>query len=153
MNKLEDPSILSPDMLDAMTTLCLADSEIVFGGSIALAAVGLLDRPIKDIDIFLKEGRSVVPLTWFCKPSTTITSETVTNTNGVPVQRTGMTIGGVRVCCFKVAGEELSHSIVQVGRHRFRIQNVNYAIQAKLSYAGAKHKADLEHIFEVLKTI
>ena len=85
-----------------------------------------------------------------------ITSDTVTNTNGIEIQRTGAKIAGVKTCCFKVSDEEL-----QCSKHKFTrnetefticIQNVNYAIEAKKSYSSGnpKHKSDLEAISNVL---
>jgi len=85
-----------------------------------------------------------------------ITSDTVTNTNGIEIQRTGAKIAGVKTCCFKVSDEEL-----QCSKHKFIrneteiticIQNVNYAIEAKKSYSSRnpKHKSDLETISNVM---
>ena len=43
-----------------------------------------------------------------------LTSDTVTNTNGIEIQRTGGAKIGIKTCCFKVSNEEL-----QCSKHKF----------------------------------
>lgn len=127
----------------------------VFGGSIALSAVGLLDRPIKDIDLFLPHKTSLTKNGLLSIEQSEITSETVTDTNGKQIQRTGFIINGVNCCVFKVDDEELQHSTHSLEGTLINIQNVNYAIMAKKSYAdrSGKHKADLAVIYQEIRNI
>lgn len=154
MKNLEDVNVLSDKVLYAIDLILAKTPTVVFGGSIALNAVGLINRKISDIDLFFGLGENL-NLNGFLSVATETgitTSDTVTNVNGLMiqrVQRVGALIGGVRVCCFKVPYEELDHSKHSFVRNNklytLYIQNVNYAIEAKRSYANqnTKHSADL----------
>ena len=160
MKNLEDKNILSEEILYAVSLILKQSPNAVFGGSIALNAIGLINRPISDIDLFFGLNESLSSNGYLSIESIgEITSDTVTNTNGIEIQRTGAKIAGVKTCCFKVSEEEL-----QSTKHRFTrngieyticIQNVNYAIEAKRSYASrnTKHQNDLNSIAEVLENI
>lgn len=159
MNNLETPDILSDEIIVAIVMIQQKCPEAVFGGSIALNAVGLLNRKISDIDLFfddkysykLKEGFLTIP-------TTEVLSDTVTDTNGKSIQRTGLIVNGIKVCAFKVNGEELQHSKVTIYRSNMthmltlNIQNVNYAIRAKIAYKfkTQKHQDDLVTINKFL---
>jgi hypothetical protein len=160
MNNLENPDILSDEIIVAIVLIQQRCPEAVFGGSIALNAVGLLNRKIKDIDLFfddkytykMKEGFLTIP-------TTEVLSDTVTDTNGKQIQRTALKVNGINVCGFKVGGEELQHSMLTIYRNNItiamRIQNVNYAIQAKTAYRfkNEKHQSDLENINKTFNDI
>lgn len=159
MSNLENKEMLSDEIFDAIKIIVREIPNAVFGGSIALSGVGLINRPISDIDLFFTLQESLTKNNFIKITKSDITSETVTNTNGVEIQRTGAKIGNVKVCCFKVSDEELQHS-----KHTFirdgesitiLLQNVNYAIDAKRSYSprNSKHKKDLEQIETSLKDI
>lgn len=124
----------------------------VFGGSIALNAVGLLDRPSKDIDVFLPQGGSLAKSGFLNIETTEFLSETTTDTNGKKIQRVGAEIAGIKCCVFKVDDEELQHSLAELEGVTLRVQNVNYAILAKMSYAdrSGKHQKDLSTIFKTI---
>ena len=157
MKNLENKEILSDEILNAISLIIKQTPNAVFGGSIALNAVGLINRPISDIDLFFGMNESLSKNGYLSVETIgEITSDTVTNTNGVEIQRTGAKILGIKTCCFKVSDEEL-----QCSKHKFTrnenefticIQNVNYAIEAKKSYSSRnpKHKSDLEIISNVL---
>jgi hypothetical protein len=51
-NNLENKQILSDDILNAIDLIIKKTPHAVFGGSIALNAVGLINRKISDIDLF-----------------------------------------------------------------------------------------------------
>jgi hypothetical protein len=167
MNNLEDDKILSKEIVEVIDMIISNNSNTVFGGSIALNAVGLLNRRISDIDIFILENSEFPSI---IKELTEFVSDTVTNVNGKEVQRTGGKINNVKICIFKVNVEELQHSQFTFLGRRINIQNVNYAIQAKISYAGkriiiennkncynnstnnpSKHEKDVNEIEENLK--
>ena len=157
MKNLENKEILSDEILNAISLIIKQTPTVVFGGSIALNAIGLINRPISDIDLFFGMNENLSKNGYLSVETIgEITSDTVTNTNGIEIQRTGAKIAGVKTCCFKVSDEEL-----QCSKHKFTrngteyticIQNINYAIEAKKSYSGRnpKHKTDLETILNVL---
>lgn len=159
MKNLESEEILSSELLNAITLIVQYIPNAVFGGSIALNAVGLINRKISDIDLFFALADSLTKNGLLSIVEEGVTSDTVTNTNGEFIQRTGAIIAGVKTCCFKVSDNELQHS-----KHTFCrngkditicIQNVNYAIEVKRSYAdrNKKHSIDLEHINNTLESI
>ena len=157
MKNLENKEILSDEILKAISLVIGRTPNAVFGGSIALNAIGLINRPISDIDLFFGMNEILNKNGYLSIASIgEITSDTVTNANGIEIQRTGAKIAGIKTCCFKVSNEEL-----QCSKHKFTrnetefticIQNVNYAIEAKKSYSSRnpKHKSDLETISNVL---
>ncbi len=147
--------MIPSDVLQAMKAIVDTVPDVVFGGSIALVMVGLINRPVKDIDLFLPHGTSLTKNKLLTIEKSDITSETVTNTNGKEIQRTGFVINGVKCCVFKVDDEELQHSLHWIDGTRIRCQNVNYAIMAKRSYAdrSGKHKEDLNVIDQTLTEI
>lgn len=159
MNNLDDSRILSDEIVNAIDLIIAQIPDAVFGGSIALNGVGLLNRKISDIDVFFHHCQSLSKNGFTQIPTTEILSDTVTDTNGNPIQRTGLKVNGVKVCAFKVNNEELQCSSVTFTRNdktrKINIQNVNYAIQAKMSYSSKtqKHKDDLTAMEEVLRGV
>lgn len=157
MNNLENKEILSDEIFNAISLIIKQTPNTVFGGSIALNAIGLINRPIDDIDLFFGMNESLTKNGYLSIESIgEITSDTVTNTNGIEIQRTGAKIAGIKTCCFKVSDEEL-----QCSKHKFTrngneiticIQSVNYVIEAKKAYSSRnpKHKKDLETITNIL---
>lgn len=157
MKNLENKEILSDEILKAISLVIERTPNAVFGGSIALNAIGLINRPVSDIDLFFGMNESLNKNGYLSIASIgEITSDTVTNTNGIEIQRTGAKIAGIKTCCFKVSDEELQcskHKFIRDGvEFTICIQNVNYAIEAKKSYSSRnqKHKSDLETISNVL---
>jgi hypothetical protein len=163
MNNLENKEILSDEIFNAIVLIVKEIPDAVFGGSIALNAIGLINRPISDIDLFFSRSTSLTQNGYLSNLHTgtieEITSETVTDINGVDIQRTGAKIAGVKTCCFKVSDERLQcskHKITREGNElTICIQNVNYAIEAKKTYSSRnpKHKPDLETIYNELNSI
>lgn len=148
-NSLENKEILSDEILKAIDLIIKNTPNAVFGGSIALNAVGLINRKISDIDLFFHNNESLKKNGFLeIDINEQILSDTVTNMNGVNIQRTGTKIAGVKVCCFKVSNKELQSSPFEFLGRKIFIQNVNYAIMAKIAYADKnnKHKEDLKQI-------
>lgn len=157
INNLENKDILSDELLSVMDKLIIQLPHIVFGGSIALNAVGLLNRKINDIDIFVtnKQTLSNAGFLDFIRKETEINdevSETTTDVNGILIRRTGFKINNVKICIFQVDDEQLQHSVHTVYGRKLKIQNINYAIMAKRAYADKtnKHKNDLNQIQKTL---
>lgn len=150
MNNLENKEILSEDIIEAIDIILLNTPNAVFGGSIALCAVGLLKRKIHDIDLFFPLGESL-ELNNFVHYVDEIGSDTVTNVNGIDIQRTSAKIKDVKVCCFKVNEFETQHSLFTFLGRTIKIQNVNYAIQAKLAYINNSVKSTQSDFEEFLK--
>ncbi len=153
MNNLENKEILSKEILSAIDLIIEQCPSAVFGGSIALNAVGLLNRKVSDIDLFFAVNDSLTKNGFLSvQNDDEILSDTVTNTNGLEIQRTGAKIAGIKTCCFKVSDEELQHSKTTFLRRTINVQNVNYAIQAEMSYSSKndKHRIDLANIETVL---
>jgi hypothetical protein len=162
MNNLENPEILNDEILHSIELITERCPHAVFGGSIALNAVGLLNRKICDIDVFFDENTALTKHGFISIPETQwegFLSDTVTDTNGKLVHRTGLKIGGTKVCAFKVDKEELQHSIFKFKRnektYELKIQNVNFAIAAKIAYyyKKEKHELDINHINELFNMI
>jgi|694.fasta_scaffold00478_67 hypothetical protein len=164
MNNLEKEGNVSSEILGAIDLIIKHMPHAIFGGSIALNAINLIDRPVKDIDLFFIKGDSLD----YCRGresgfwkmftengDTTVESDTVTDMNGEPIQRTSVKIKGVNTCCFKVSQEELQHSKVKFLGREICIQNVNYVLQAKQCYAekNPKHKEDIENSMKVISDL
>ncbi len=138
-----------PDnILSAIDIIVKNTPDVVFGGSIALSVMGLINRPVNDIDLFFPIDSSLSKNNFLTYVSD-IGSDTVTDVNGNTIQRTSARIHDVKVCCFKVSNEELQCSTALLDNGcRINIQNVNYVIMAKRSYAKSnpKHQDDLKNI-------
>ncbi len=153
MNNLENKEILSDDIIAAMDFIMEKVPNAIFGGSIALNAVGLLNRKVSDIDIFVQE-RVQNHLDRLIKVSNKEVVEDglfsdVVDINGNIVERLGLQIKGIKVCCFKVPSDYVQHSSFEINGRKIKIQNVNYAILAKQQYSVKgvqKHINDLKEI-------
>lgn len=147
---LENKEILSDDVLFAIDRITKAHPEAVFGGSLALNAVGLLNRKIKDIDVFFHRDTLVSPCLFDSEPSK-YPSEQVEEIDETTIAHHGLTIDDIGVCVFMVDDKLLLSTPIEFLGRKINIQNVNYAIMAKLSYESkgyVKHKDDLEKISE-----
>lgn len=155
MKNLENKEILPDDIFKAIEKIITHMPNVVFGGSISLNAVGLLNRKISDIDLFIKKDESLADTDFFTISDNDITSDTVTNTNGELIQRTGAKIDNVKVCCFKVSGEDLQcskYTFIRDGKSfTMNLQNVNCAIEAKKAYA--KHNLNPKHADDLINIV
>ncbi len=160
MNNLENKEILSGDIITAMDFIMEKVPNAIFGGSIALNAVGLLNRKVSDIDIFVQE-RVKNHLDRLIDESNNrfsgvaLFSDTIV-VDGKHVERLGLNIKGIKVCCFKVPEDHMQHSIFEFSGRKIKLQNVNYAILAKKQYSTkgvAKHIDDLSDIEDMLNNL
>ena len=126
--------------------------DIVFGGSIALNVVGLINRTIGDIDIFIPENHQILSSKYVkdykAKDVENFSFEENTCT------RTGIYINDIKVCIFEVSNlDQLQCSKYSFNDSTINIQNVNHCIIAKTKYlkqkfcvSREKHVKDLQQI-------
>lgn len=160
-NHLEEKEILSDEILFAIDELLKRSGDIVFGGSIALNAVGVIDRKVKDIDLMTNNNKSLNYynlMTLVCKTDdVTEISETVTDVNGEQVVRVGAKIGNVNICIFKL--NKVNYSEFKFSGRTIKIQNINDAILAKRCYSqknvssAGKHLHDVKQFEETINSI
>ena len=164
MNNLENKEILSDEILSVIDKIIVHVPEIIFGGSITLTAVGLLNRKINDIDLFVNKLCGVTSGlgNLLTSINAELGSDTVTDVNGEKVERLSFKIGNVKVCVFRVNKDVLQHSTFEFSRRSINIQNCNYAVAAKIAYSKKrdehnrpfpstnKHIEDVSHIFGIL---
>lgn len=135
--------------------------KFVFGGSIAAAGLDLLDREIKDIDLFIINDVTFSKLTEILVKSKdsdfeNYGSETTTDVNGKEIKRYSFntTDGEVSICVFVV--DELSYSQTMFFGNPIRLMSINDVITAKVCYSKKecksqqKHKDDLKEIYNNL---
>jgi len=155
-NHLEEKDILSDEILFAIDELLKRSKDIVFGGSIALNAVGVIDRPIHDIDIMTDKGSSLsrYNLMEFVCATKDVTeiSETVTDVNGELVVRVGAKIftpmaKEVSMCIFKL--NKVNYSEFKFSGRTIKIQNINDAILAKRCYSQKNVSSAGKHLHDV----
>ncbi len=171
MNLLDNEAIIPKKIKDVMLKIIEAHPPVVFCGSIALNALGLLDRPVSDIDIAILDeiswnkcliskidGLSVYPLSNF--------SITTTDIDGNDIQRMSVTIDDIKVCIFKLPIEQLecvevymfseikskTSSITEIRQVRLGIQLPKYAIRSKENYAD-KDQKHFNDMFVIRKTL
>lgn len=152
INYLEEKAIISEQIIGGIDELLSRSKEIVFGGSIALNAVGLIKRQVKDIDIFTHCAWKLNHynlLSLVCPTSDVKDiSETATDVNGEQIRRVGAKINGINVCIFILNKPPQFSEFKFLGR-TIKIQNVNDAILAKRAYSEMnlascdKHRQDL----------
>lgn len=143
---------ISEDKLKIIDQLIAAFPNIVFGGSIALNALGLIDREVGDIDLFYTEKR--VYSAWLQNQALDeATYENDVDMLGYITHRIGVKIGQVKICGFEIPeGRETKSISVNVHGRTINVQNPVFAIVAKAIYSDKtkKHAADLEAIQENL---
>jgi hypothetical protein len=157
-NHLEEKEILNEKVLEGIDKLLALSKEIVFGGSIALNAVGVIDRSIKDIDLMTSKHKSLnyYNLMQLVCPTEDVKeiSETVTDVNGEMVIRVGAKIGDINICIFKI--DKVNFSEFKFSGRTIKIQNINDAILAKRCYAqknvssAGKHLNDVKQFEQVI---
>ena len=154
-NYLEDQNLLDSRLLNTMDKIKRIYPDVVFGGSIALVAVGLLNRPVGDIDCFVDFGENATVINKHIEPSSHLLSETVDDIDGYPVKRSGGVFNGVKICLFQVHPRQLEHIKYRIFDEEYNIQNVNWAIIAKKSYANRtyKHNRDLKKIIDFINEL
>ena len=157
-NNLEKQEILSQNIVSTIDIIISKYPNIVFGGSVVLNALGIIQRPIKDLDLFIKACEYSDVTNVFNNLSGNITripSETITDVNGDLISRFGWRINGTDVCIFLMPeskeGSLQSTPFEFLGRS-IQIQNVNEAILAKKAYSKMdkpscdKHREDMKNV-------
>lgn len=155
-NNLENKEILSEEFLEVIDEIIKYHPNVVFGGSIALNAVGLINRKVGDIDLFFKVGENPNKNNFLVgENNLDVFSDTVTDINGIEIKRTGMKMKNIKICCFNIPEEELKFSRFKFLGREISIHNINYAIIAKMTYANKnnKHKEDLKEAFAALNNL
>lgn len=163
-NNLEKEEILSPSLVSTIDVIISKYPTVVFGGSVVLNALGIIERPIKDLDLFVKCGDYHIVADIFSRivNVTRIPSETVTDVNGVEIERFGWNINGSDVCLFlipEIKKESLYSAPFEFLGRTIQLQNVNEAILAKKSYAKMdkpsceKHREDVKKIDSFFKDL
>ncbi len=158
MNNLEKPGNLPDDVRQAIMEISKACPAVAFGGSIGLNAVGLLDRPVKDIDLMFTTSETlkssgIFKVIDFGNIIGEV-SETTTDVNGIIIHRVNGKVNGINVCVFQVP--ELNYSQIKLFGTPINIQDSGEAIRAKRAYAKKnyksceKHRRDLEYIDNAL---
>lgn len=139
---------ITQDKLQVIDALIQRFPHIVFGGSIALNALGLIDREIGDIDVFYPDKAEYSA--WLkTQPLNQSEYQNDVEMMGYLTHRIGVIIDGVNVCGFEVPlGKETESTVVSFAGRVIRVQNPIYAIVAKAIYGEktAKHQADLVDI-------
>ena len=159
-NNLEDPKILDTTLLFAIDEIVRLYPDAVFGGSIALNAVGLLNRRIGDVDVMIAASKkdSAFALYSALKNETADAnlnaSDSIMEVNDEPIHHIGGKLCGVSVCLFVIP--KLNYSEFRFFNRVIKIQNVNDAILTKQAYASMrtpsspKHAADVDSIEQAL---
>ena len=146
-------SHLSEELKSAIKEIATNCPDVVFGGSIALNAFGLLDRPVHDIDIFVSDmhGLNNVNLLSIITDPNALSS-TVTDMHGKAIKRVGFKFMGVSVCVFKVDNEQLDSTKILFDNVTLNIQIPIHAFLAKMQYKDKdkKHADDLIHMVSQL---
>lgn len=152
-NYLEDPEILSPIVLNAIDYLLLKSKDIVFGGSIALNAVGIIKRPIKDLDIVIDRDLAYYGLDNLQKQEghSAVEADEFVNKD---VTRHALMINEIKLDVFQT--KEIGFSTFKFLGRTIRINNVNEIIIAKKKYLvnpGVKKETYDKHFDDVKKYI
>ena len=64
-NNLESKEVLSAEILNAIDLIIKHTPNAVFGGSIALNAVGLINRKVSDIDLFFHLNENLTKMVFY----------------------------------------------------------------------------------------
>lgn len=122
----------------------------LFGGSIALKALGLMDRDISDIDlVFPWVAKGEIDL-FFIDPKAEFDGGESLDIEGV--HRLPTKINKIKACCFYVPKNMLQSIPVTFEGMQINVQDPYWIIDAKISYSWhPKHEKDLFSIWEKLK--
>lgn len=153
-NLREKRDSISLEILQVIDKILEHFPEAVFGGSVALIIAGLLKREISDIDVFFPYNENFFRNGIFSISENidSAFSDTINTFNGQEIVRMGIKVDGVKICCFKVPDEMLVYEKVSFLGRNINIQDVKFAIMAKIAYIdkNPKHKKDLDEIIDHL---
>ena len=147
-NPLENPEYVTPELKDIVLKLVKAtNNDIVFGGSLALCAVGLLKRKVKDLDIIIGQFTPIENLhlqEFISEDYDGASSDVALDSNGEEITRIVLKINEINIDIFKVA--KFNYSRVNFFGETIKIQNVNEVILIKQVYAAKGFSSSLKHI-------
>lgn len=153
-NNLENPYILTPEILKTIDLITSRMPNAIFGGSICLNALDLIKRPIKDIDLIVPVDTSVKLINDIVVYDSNSISEVCNeDANGCPIRRIAVKINNINVCIFKIY--EPIFFLFNFFDKRIKLHNVGDIIQIKKKYINnpnikpeslKKHTNDLNEI-------
>lgn len=158
---------VNEDILEVMDMLLLVNPSIIFGRSIVLNQLCLINREIHDIDIFLyspiidqRSFRRLLPTYFHHDVQGNIFIGSIHPINldlHERMLRVSISINEINICVFITNNtRRLSYSTHMLDNNKYyRLQSVNLAIEAKLSYPShiAKHQDDLASVTNILNNI
>lgn len=155
--KKKDEEIASQEMLEAIYFILEKIPSAIFGGSIALHSVGLLERKISDIDLIFSQNEDFRFEDIFTTSKDfPVASEHLEDGdfNLMNITVTGVYTKNIKTCLFRVPDEMLQYSEMDFFGRKIKVQNVNHAILIKNKYSQKnikKHIDDLKVIKKKLK--
>lgn len=153
-NNLENPYILTPEILNAIDSIISRMPNAMFGGSICLNALDLIKRPIKDIDLIVPVDVSVALINdIIVYDSDSVSEECDKDANGWPIRRIAVKINNINTCIFKI--HDPIFTFFNFFDRQIKLHNVADIIQVKKKYLNnrdikpeslIKHTKDLNEI-------
>lgn len=154
MSSITDKHILTDEHLIAIDLILDNCPTVIFGGSLVLNAVGLLDRPVHDLDLIFPETDSFFTNGFFkisdlsdCK------SDGIVDRYGKDLRRLGGKICGIDVCCFRIPLIELEFFQYDLMGRLINMHSVKHILLAKKRFARRtpKHRDDFDYITKMYK--
>jgi len=150
-NPLENPEYITTELKDIVLRLIKATgNNIVFGGSFALCAVGLLKRKVKDLDIIIPKNMSIENLNlqdFTSEDYNGCSSDVALDSNGDEITKIVLKIDETNIDIFKVG--KFTYSIVNFFGTDIKIQNVNEVILIKQMYVAKGLPSSQKHILDI----
>lgn len=139
-------------MKKAIQVLQKIDPSITIGGSMCLNAMGLMDREIGDLDIFIDKDKPFEISKYRKVDEYHRNYKFTTDFNGDILERIPLLIHGVKVCIFKVPKYLLQSLTMDIEGLEMNIQNPCFAIAGKVLFSkhDDKHTDDLMAIYKKL---
>ena len=139
-------------MKKAIQVLQKINPDIVIGGSLCLKALGLMDREIGDLDVFVGRDKTFDAFKYKAVDEYNRSYDFTTEFNGDTLERIPLLIHDVKVCIFKVPKYLLQSFRMEVEGLEMNVQNPCFAITGKVLFSkhDAKHTDDLNDIYKKL---
>lgn len=139
-------------MKKAIQVLQKIDPSIAIGGSVCLNALGLMDRKIGDLDVFVDKDNPFDISKYRAIDEYHRSYDFTTEFNGDILERIPLLIHDIKVCIFKVPKYLLQSSAMDIEGLEMKIQNPCFAIAGKVLFSkhDAKHTDDLREIYKKL---
>lgn len=140
------------NMKKAIQVLQEIDPSIAIGGSVCLNVLGLMDREIGDLDIFVDKDKPFDIFKFRKVDEYYRDYKFTTDFNGDVLERIPLLIHDVKVCIFKVPSYLLQSLRMEVDGLEMNIQNPCFAIAGKVLFSkhDDKHTDDLMSIYKKL---